>query len=75
MQDKVVGLRFWLWNFLFYVTFGVVVTSFVRMGGVLLVFSCLIIPAVCANLLVTSFSARRAVGSWCVRSGEIGRNA
>jgi len=27
MQDKVVGLRFWLWNFLFYVTFGVVVCS------------------------------------------------
>jgi len=59
------GLRFWLWDFLFYVTFGIVVTSFVRMGGVLLVFSYLIIPAVCANLLVTSLSARLAVG-WTV---------
>jgi zinc/manganese transport system permease protein len=59
------GLRFWLWDFLFYITFGVVVTSFVRMGGVLLVFSYLIIPAVCANLFATSLRVRLAVG-WTV---------
>ncbi len=39
------------WDFLFYALFGVVVTSFVQIGGVLLTFSYLIVPAVCANLL------------------------
>src|SRR5437667_1602545 len=42
------GLRVRWWDFLFYVVFGLVVTSFVRIAGVLLVFSYLIIPAVCA---------------------------
>jgi zinc/manganese transport system permease protein len=56
------GLRMWFWDFLFYVLFGAVVTSFVRMGGVLLVFSYLIIPAVCANLFATSLSAQLAIG-------------
>ena len=59
------GLRLWFWDFLFYVLFGVVVTSFVRMGGVLLVFSYLIIPAVCANLFATSLRAQLAVG-WTI---------
>jgi len=59
------GLCFWWWDFLFYVLFGVVVTSFVRMGGVLLVFSYLIIPAVCANLLATTLRVRLAVG-WII---------
>jgi zinc/manganese transport system permease protein len=45
--------------------FGVVVTSFVRMGGVLLVFSYLIIPAVCANLLATALRIQLAVG-WTI---------
>lgn len=41
------------WDFLFYAIFGWVVTSFVQIGGVLLVFSYLIVPAVCANFLAT----------------------
>lgn len=41
------------WDFLFYVLFGWVVTSFVQIGGVLLVFSYLIVPAVCANFLAS----------------------
>ena len=41
-----------LWDFLFYVTFGLVVTSSVKIAGVLLVFSFLIIPAVSALLFV-----------------------
>ena len=40
------GLRVAWWDFLFYATFGVVVTVFVRVAGVLLVFSYLIAPAV-----------------------------
>lgn len=43
------------WDFLFYVLFGLVVTSFVQIGGVLLVFSYLIIPAVCANFVSENF--------------------
>ena len=50
------------WDFLFYVLFGFVVTSFVRIGGVLMIFSYLIVPAVCANLLVQSLKAKLLVG-------------
>jgi zinc/manganese transport system permease protein len=42
-----------------------VVTSFVHIGGVLLVFSYLVVPAVCATYLVNSIGARFAVG-WAV---------
>jgi zinc/manganese transport system permease protein len=51
-----------LWDFLFYVTFGVVVTSSVRMAGVLLVFSYLIVPAVVATSLARGFGRRLLVG-------------
>ena len=37
-------------------------TSFVHIGGVLLVFSYLVVPAVCAAYLVKSFYARFALG-------------
>lgn len=50
------------WDFLFYALFGLVVTSFVQIGGVLLVFSYLIVPAVCANFLVKSLAARLGIG-------------
>jgi len=50
------------WDFIFYALFGLVVTSFVQIGGVLLVFSYLIVPAVCANLLVTRIAALLALG-------------
>ena len=50
------------WDFLFYALFGFVVTSFVQIGGVLLVFSYLIVPAVCANFLAESLGARLVVG-------------
>jgi zinc/manganese transport system permease protein len=50
------------WDFLFYALFGLVVTSFVQIGGVLLVFSYLIIPAVCANFLARKFGSLLAIG-------------
>src|SRR5512137_2185533 len=56
------GLNVRGWDFLFYMLFGLVVTSFVHIGGVLLVFSYLVVPAVCATYLVKSFGARFAVG-------------
>jgi zinc/manganese transport system permease protein len=50
------------WDFLFYALFGVVVTTFVHIGGVLLVFSYLIIPAVCANFLARKLGMLLAIG-------------
>ncbi len=46
------GRRVFLWDFLFYATFGLVVTSAVQIAGVLLVFGFLVIPAV-AGVLAT----------------------
>src|SRR5262245_30515370 len=53
------------WDFLFYMTFGFVVTSFVQIAGVYLVFSYLIVPAVCGALLSAHIKARLAIG-WTV---------
>src|SRR5262249_42699391 len=39
------------WDFLFYASFGLVVTSSVKVSGVLAVFSFLIVPVVCSTLL------------------------
>ena len=56
------GLSLHWWDFAFYAMFGWVVTSFVQIGGVLLVFSYLIVPAVCANFLARNLSALLAIG-------------
>ena len=56
------GLRVRLWDFLFYASFGFVVTSFVRIAGVLLVFTYLIVPAVCGINLASSFRNRLVIG-------------
>jgi len=56
------GLRVRWWDFLFYATFGFVVTSSVEMAGVLLVFSFLIVPAVCGVLLAQTITRRLLVG-------------
>jgi len=50
------------WDFFFYATFGIVVTIFVRVAGVLLVFSYLIVPAVCAVTLARRNTARLFIG-------------
>jgi zinc/manganese transport system permease protein len=50
-----------LWDFLFYASFGVVVTSSVRIAGVLLVFSYLIVPTLAANLLGGPIPRRLAI--------------
>jgi zinc/manganese transport system permease protein len=55
------GWRVRGWDFLFYASFGVVVTSSVRIAGVLLVFSYLIVPTLAANLLGGSVGKRLAV--------------
>jgi zinc/manganese transport system permease protein len=53
------------WDFLFYLTFGLVVTSSVRIAGVLLVFSYLIVPAVIGAWLAPSIAGRLVIG-WIV---------
>jgi zinc/manganese transport system permease protein len=62
---KAEGMSIRWWDFLFYAMFGWVVTSFVQIGGVLLVFSYLIVPAVCANFLATRLRSLLAIG-WTV---------
>jgi zinc/manganese transport system permease protein len=56
-----------LWDFIFYVTFGLVVTSSVRIAGVLLVFAYLIVPAVIGAALATT-TTRRLLAGWTVGS-------
>ena len=67
-QAEESGLNVRWWDFWFYMLFGLVVTSFVHIGGVLLVFSYLVVPAVCATYLVNSIPARFAVG-WGIATG------
>jgi zinc/manganese transport system permease protein len=62
------GWRVRAWDFLFYASFGVVVTSSVRIAGVLLVFSYLIVPALAGILLAQRIGARLAVG-WAFGAG------
>jgi zinc/manganese transport system permease protein len=50
------------WDFLFYASFGFVVTSSVRLAGVLLVFSYLIVPSAVGALLTRSVTWRLAIG-------------
>lgn len=54
------NIRFW--DFLFYTSFGVVVTSSVEIAGVLLVFSYLIVPSVAAMMFAKTVGGRLAFG-------------
>jgi zinc/manganese transport system permease protein len=54
-----------LWDFLFYASFGVVVTWSVAIAGVLLVFCYLIVPSVAAMLFARSIGKRLALG-WII---------
>src|SRR5437588_6301984 len=56
------GVRVRLWDFLFYAAFALVVVSFVRLGGVLLTFAYLIVPAVCATILSGEWRNRLIIG-------------
>ena len=47
------GMSVRFWDFLFYASFGFVVTSSVAIAGVLLVFCYLIVPSVAATLTPT----------------------
>jgi zinc/manganese transport system permease protein len=56
------GWRAGLWDLLFYLSFGLVVTSSVVTAGVLLVFCFLIIPAVIGSLFTARIGAALAIG-------------
>jgi len=56
------GINTRLWDFLFYASFGFVVTSSVAIAGVLLVFCYLIVPSVGAMLYAESIGTRLAIG-------------
>jgi zinc/manganese transport system permease protein len=56
------GLNVRFWDFLFYASFGFVVTSSVAIAGVLLVFCYLIVPAVAAMLYAETIGRRLAIG-------------
>jgi zinc/manganese transport system permease protein len=56
------GMSIRFWDFLFYASFGFVVTSSVAIAGVLLVFCYLIVPSVGAMLFADKIGKRLAIG-------------
>jgi len=61
-QAEAEGVSIRLWDFLFYASFGFVVTSSVAIAGVLLVFCYLIVPSVGAMLFADRVVPRLAIG-------------
>ena len=61
-QAEEQGLSVRFWDFLFYASFGFVVTSSVAIAGVLLVFCYLIVPSVGAMLFADKVGRRLAIG-------------
>jgi len=59
---EVQGISVRFWDFLFYASFGFVVTSSVSIAGVLLVFCYLIVPSVGAMLYADNIGPRLAIG-------------
>jgi zinc/manganese transport system permease protein len=62
------GVNVRLWDFLFYATFGVVITSSVAIAGVLLVFTFLVVPA-CIGVLFAERPGRRVGVAWGAGTG------
>ena len=62
VQAEASGMSIRLWDFLFYASFGFVVTSSVAIAGVLLVFCYLIVPSVGAMLFADKIGRRLAIG-------------
>jgi zinc/manganese transport system permease protein len=67
-RAKESGLSVKKWDFLFYTAFGLVVTTSVKVSGVLAVFSYLIVPIVCATLLGRR-GRGRLVWAWVIAFG------
>ena len=50
------------WDFLFYITFGIVIVLSVRIAGILLVFSFLVVPAAISSLFSNSWGTKLIIG-------------
>jgi zinc/manganese transport system permease protein len=61
-EPEKLGFSVRLWDFLFYASFGFVVTSSVAIAGVLLVFCYLVVPSVGAMLFADRIGTRLAIG-------------
>jgi zinc/manganese transport system permease protein len=61
-NDRDLGFNVQWWDFLFYASFGFVVTSSVAIAGVLLVFCYLVVPSVGAMLFADRIGTRLAIG-------------
>lgn len=59
------GIKVRWWDFLFYVSMGIVITLTVRIAGVLVIFSFLIIPATFAAMFVKSWGKRLLI-AWTI---------
>jgi zinc/manganese transport system permease protein len=62
LRGRLTGTGPLVWEFVFYASFGVVVTSSVAIAGVLLVFSFLIIPAAIGVMFASSLARQLAIG-------------
>ena len=62
------GIKVVWWDFLFYALFGIVITLAVRIGGVVVIFAFLMIPATISALFSSSWG-KRLVISWVIGIG------
>ena len=65
------GMRVRWWDFLFYASLGLVATILVRVAGVLLVFTYLIVPAACGMRLAGKFEVRLLIGCGITVTGGV----
>jgi len=56
------GVNVRLWDFLFYMSFGLVITHSVQVAGILLVFVFLVVPAIMAVMLTDRIGIQLAIG-------------
>lgn len=59
------GLRVKLWDFLFYISFGIVIVMSVRVAGIMLVFSFLVVPAAVSMIFSKKWLTKLMIG-WVV---------
>lgn len=64
-KARKLGIPIAFWDFFFFATFGLVVTSSVRIAGVLVVFTLLVAPSIVAAALTKSISRRLTIG-WAI---------
>jgi len=64
-KEHEINRSFFLWDFLFYASFGIAVVHSVRVGGILTVFAFLIIPASISALFAAGWLARILIG-WII---------